>query len=105
MPKPIIPLLVENIEKIIDIISPEIPKLPEIPIEEEWQIFYARSRKTKISIIENSIIEIKCDYEAIASIICDRLIQNGAALFNKMGIIEIHIFYHSSIPATKIYIN
>lgn len=93
---------ISPIEKAIDIFLPEIPSLPEVTLEEEWAIFCDRLKKQKIS-ITGKVIEIFCNYEAIAMILCDRLIQDNS-VFLGWGIEEIHIFFGDR-PPTKIYVD
>jgi hypothetical protein len=88
---PIINLL-QKAEEYINAITPEIPLIPEISIEEEWRHLQQREANTKISIIDSSIIEIRFNCEAIASIVCDRLTVGGNP-FRAWGVKEIHFLF------------
>jgi hypothetical protein len=96
--------ILKLVENLVDIISPEIPVLPDIDINEEWQWFKNKPKKPKISITNFKVIEIKCASQAIAWIICDRLlldVENNNKYLD-WGIEEIHIFIGDREPI-KIY--
>ena len=92
------------IENSIDIICPEIPLLPDIDINEEWQNFKNKSQKAEISITNSKVIEIKCASQPIAWIICDRLILDIESdnKYLEWGIEEIRIFVGNH-PPIEIY--
>ena len=92
------------IENSIDIICPEIPLLPDIDINEEWQNFKNKLKKAEISITNSKVIEIKCASQPIAWIICDRLILDIESdnKYLEWGIEEIRIFVGDR-PPIEIY--
>lgn len=94
--------IIAPIEKAINAFLPEIPSLSEVSLEEDWKYFRDRAKKQKI-LITGNVVEIFCDYEAIAMILCDRLIQNNS-VFSGWEIEEIHIFFGDR-PPTKIHVN
>ncbi len=90
------------VEQVLNVFIPEIPSLPDVSLQEEFMQFRDRAKKQQIS-IRGSVIEICCDYEAIAMILCDRFIQDNS-VFLRWGVEEIHILFGDR-PPTKIYVN
>lgn len=90
------------VEQVLNVFIPEIPSLPDISLGEEFIQFCDRAKKQKISITGN-VVKIRCDYEAIAMILCDRFIQDNS-VFSGWGVEEIHILFGDQ-PPTKVYID
>lgn len=91
-----------KLEEAVEAICPEIPGLSGVTLEEEWKCFSNRGKTIKISTIDRAIVEIRFNYEAIARIMCDRLITRSSP-FRSWGIKEIHICF-GEFPPTEIHL-